>query len=152
MNKNNNQKEKIPRGIVIANNKKQTAIKNVLILRDEMIANNIDGKLIQKFLDEQYEKINGEYEKRITKHTEKTKNQAKKKSIQEIKKKREKAVEFLLKNKTFLEEHGASKEYVKKYVEKQYQEINEYYDISNINSDDSDSTDTNANNLADFID
>ncbi len=152
MNKNNNQKEKLPRGIVIANNKKQTDIKNVLILRDEMIANKIDEKLIKKFLDEQYEKINGEYEKRITKHTENTKNQAKKKSIQENKKKREKAVEFLLKNKTFLEEHGASKEYVKKYVEKQYQEINEYYDTSNIHFDDSDSTNTNANDLADFID
>lgn len=152
MNKNNNQKEKLPRGIVIANNKKQTDIKNVLILRDEMLANKIDEKLIKKFLDEQYEKINGEYEKRITKHTENTKNQAKKKSIQENKKKREKAVEFLLKNKTFLEEHGASKEYVKKYVEKQYQEINEYYDTSNIHFDDSDSTNTNANDLADFID
>ncbi len=152
MNKNNNQKEKLPRGIVIANNKKQSDINNVLILRDEMLANKIDEKLIKKFLDEQYEKINGEYEKRITKYTEKNKNQAKKKSIQEVKKKREKAVEFLLKNKAFLEEHGASKEYIKKYVEKQYQEINEYYDISNINFDDSDSTDTNPNDLADFID
>ena len=68
----------------------------------------------------------------------------------EIKKKREKAVEFLIKNKSFLEEHGASKEYVKKYVEKQYQEINEYYDISNFNSTNSNSE--IDNNQVDFID
>jgi hypothetical protein len=50
-------------------------------------------------------------------------------------------VEFLLKNKSFLEEHGASKEYINKYVEKQYQEINEYYDIKNFKSE---ITDTNS--------
>ena len=56
MNKNI-KKEKIPREIVIANNKKQAEIKNVLTLRDEMVANNIDNKLIQKYINEQYEKI-----------------------------------------------------------------------------------------------
>jgi hypothetical protein len=153
MNKNI-KKEKIPREIVIANNKKQAEIKNVLTLRDEMVANNIDNKLIQKYINEQYEKINLEYEKKITKYNEKTKintqTQSQQKKIKDIKKKREKAIEFLLKNKRFLEEQGASKEYIKKYVDKQYQEINEYYNIANIKLNNSESTD--LDNLADFID
>jgi hypothetical protein len=152
MNKNNNQKEKLPRSISIANNKKQKEIKNILSLRDEMIENSIDPTLIKKFVDEQYEKINKEYEDRLTKHNKKheksLQNNDVTSKIKNIKKKREKAVEFLLKNKTFLEEHGASKEYVKKYVEKQYQEINEFYDITNIKPD---NLDTDNDNV-DFID
>ena len=62
MNNNNNQKEKLPRAIVIANNKKQKQIKNILTLRDEMIKNSIDSTLIKKFMDEEYDKINKEYE------------------------------------------------------------------------------------------
>ena len=72
--------------------------------------------------------------------------------IKNIKKKRDKAVEFLLKNKTFLEEHGASKEYVKKYVEKQYQDINIFYDITNIKPDDLDTDNDFSNDNVDFID
>jgi hypothetical protein len=133
MNKNNIQKEKIPYAVTMANNKKQAEIKNILSLRDEMIKNSIDNDLIKQFLDDQYNKINKEYEERINKYNQKQNPQNN--QIKKIKKKREKAIEFLLKNKTFLEEHGASKEYIKKYVNKQYQEINEYYDITNIQSE-----------------
>lgn len=174
MNNNNNQKEKLPRAIVMANNKKQKQINNVLMLRDEMIKNSIDSVLIKKFMDDEYEKINNEYLKKIEKaktnsngKTKETKTESKTKtksnsnpvvSAKDIKKKREKAVEFLLKNKSFLEEHGASKEYIKKYVEKQYQEINEYYNIENFknsNNDtgsNSDSDNLCDNNQVDFID
>jgi len=148
---NNNQKEKIPRIIVIANNKKQKEIKNLLSLRDEMIENSIDTTLIKKFVDEQYEKINKECEDKISKHNKQNlQNNEMLSKIKNIKKKREKAVEFLLKNKTFLEEHGASKEYVKKYVEKQYQDINIFYDITNIKPDNLDNDFNNDN--VDFID
>lgn len=164
---NKNQKEKLPRSIVIANNKKQKEIKNLLSLRDEMIENSIDSTLIKKFVDEQYVKINKEYEDKIiakgvyvpngtTKHNKKheknLQNNDVTSKIKNIKKKREKAVEFLLKNKNFLEEHGASKEYVKKYVEKQYQEINEFYDITNIKPDNFDSDNDFSNDNVDFID
>lgn len=152
MNKNNNQKEKLPRSIIIANNKKQSEIKNVLSLRDEMIENSIDPTLIKKFVDEQYKKINKDYEDKIVKYNKKKEKDLQNNEIiskiKNIKKKREKAVEFLLKNKTFLEEHGASKEYIKKYIEKQYQEINDFYDITNIKPD---NLDTDNDNV-DFID
>ena len=115
-----------------------------------MIKNSIDSTLIKKFMDEEYDKINKEYELKIQKYNNKDKKSNTNIESKEIKKKREKAVEFLIKNKSFLEEHGASKEYVKKYVEKQYQEINEYYDISNFNSTNSNSE--IDNNQVDFID
>jgi len=147
---NNNKKEKLPRAIVIANNKKQKQIKTILTLRDEMIKNSIDSTLIKKFMDEEYEKINKEYELKIEAHTKKNKNtNTNDADTKEIKKKREKAVEFLLKNKSFLEEHGASKEYIKKYVEKQYQEINEYYTTQNFKPNKKQS---DSDNQADFID
>ncbi len=170
MNKNNNQKEKLPRAIVMANNKKQKQINNILMLRDEMIKNSIDSTLIKKFMDEEYEKINKEYQMKIekantnlngkSKETETKTNSNKKNnlnpSVKEIKKKREKAVEFLLKNKSFLEEHGASKEYIKKYVEKQYQEINEYYNIENFKTNNANSGSDSDNEYnyeqVDFID
>lgn len=156
MNKNNTQKEKLPRSIIIANNKKQNEIKNVLLLRDEMIDNSIDPTLIKKFVDEQYEKINKNYDDKIAKYNKKQEKKIQNNDtaakVINIKKKREKAVEFLLKNKTFLEDHGASKEYVKKYVEKQYQEINDFYDIINIKSDNYSSEDDFSNDNIDFID
>jgi len=118
---------KTPRTIIIANNKKQNNIKNILLLRDEMIYHKIDDKLIKEFLDEQYNIINKEYDEKIKKF-EKNKN-VKSNNIQltEIKKKRTKAVEFLLKNKYFMEEHGVNKESIKRYVDKEYEEINNYY-------------------------
>ena len=153
-NSNNNQKEKLPRAVVMANNKKQKQIQNILSLRDEMIKNSIDSTLIKKFIDEEYDKINKEYELKIKKNKEKTKKSSGdndyNKNVKELKKKRDKAIEFLLKNKSFLEEHGASKEYVKKYVDKQYQEINEYYVGTNLKSNKSESDIDNEQ--ADFID
>jgi hypothetical protein len=118
---------KTSRTIIMANNKKQNNIKNILLLRDEMIYHKIDDKLIKEFLDEQYNIINKEYDEKIKKF-EKNKN-VKSNNIQltEIKKKRTKAVEFLLKNKYFMEEHGVNKESIKRYVNKEYEEINNYY-------------------------
>ena len=118
---------KPPRSITMSENWKIKQIKHVLELRDEMIANNIDELLIKKYIDEQYNKINLEYESKINKYLEKQKNQEDIKMRKDIKQKREKAIQFLLKNKAFLEEKGASKEYIKKYVDTHYKEINQIY-------------------------
>ena len=138
MNNNKNKKDnvttKTPRAIIMANNKKQKNIRNILLLRDEMIYHNIDDKLIKQFVDEQYDIINKEYDEKIKKF-EKNKN-VKSNNIQliEIKKKRTKAVDFILKNKYFMEEHGVNKESIKRYVDKEYGEINKYYDYNNIDN------------------
>lgn len=125
----NQKKEKKPRAITITENKRTQEIKHVLELRDEMIANNIDEKLIKKYLDEQYSKINQEYEKKIKKYQENELKKQTKMVDKELKIKREKAIEFLLKNKAYLEEKCYKPEYIKKYVDKQYKEINQIYSI-----------------------
>jgi len=123
--KTKNKTNKIPRSITMANNWKNKEIE----LRDEMIANNIDNILITKYINEQYDRINLEYETKIKKYNDKQKKLENKNLEKDIKQKRDKAVQFLLKNKAFLEENGASKEYIKKYVDKQYNTINLTYNI-----------------------
>lgn len=120
------------RGVILAENKKQIKIKELLIIRDEMIKNSIDENLIKKYIDGEYIKISKEFEDRVNKYNQKKQND--KKSNVNIKKKKEKAIEFLLKNKIFLENNGASKEYITDYVIKQYEEINDYYDKDNFNN------------------
>ncbi len=124
-----NKKEKKPRSLIIAENKRASEIKHVLELRDEMIANKIDNKLIKKYLDEQYNKINQSYEEKVKKYQEKELKKQNKQTKEVLKVKREKAIEVLLKNKAYLEDHGYKHEYIKKYVDKQYNEINQNYSI-----------------------
>jgi len=133
--------QKKPRALIIAENKKAQEIKHVLELRDEMLTYNIDKKLIKKYIDEQYEKINQVYETKIKKYQENELNKQTKNMEKEIKIKRKKAIEFLLKNKTYLEEKKYNPDYIKKYVEKQYNEINQIYNISNIKNIDLDQID-----------
>ena len=118
-------KKDTPRTIIIANNKKQKAIKNLLLMRDEMIKTNTDNNLIQIFVNEQYAIINKEYEERINKYN-KSKTDTK-----TIKLKKAKAIEFILKNKAVLEDNGVNKDYITLYVNKQYEEINEFYSKNN---------------------
>ena len=122
-------KKDLPRTIIIANNKKQKAIKNVLLMRDEMIKTNTNNDLIQTFVNEQYAIINKEHEERINKYN-KTKTEAK-----TLKLKKAKAIEFILKNKAVLEDNGVNKDYITLYVNKQYEEINEYYSKNNEEDD-----------------
>jgi hypothetical protein len=122
-------KKDLPRTIIIANNKKQKAIKNVLLMRDEMIKTNTNNDLIQTFVNEQYAIINKEHEERINKYN-KTKKDAK-----TLKLKKAKAIEFILKNKAVLEDNGVNKDYITLYVNKQYEEINEYYSKNNEEDD-----------------
>jgi hypothetical protein len=133
-------KKDTPRTIIIANNKKQKAIKNLLLMRDEMIKTNTDNNLIQTFINEQYAIINKEHEERINKYN-KSKTESK-----TIKSKKAKAIEFILKNKAVLEDNGVNKDYITLYVNKQYEEINEYYSKNN------DDEDTVNLETIDFID
>jgi len=133
-NKTQTKSNKTPRSITMAENWKNKEVRHVLELRDEMLANKIDEKLIKKYIDEQYDKINQEYEEKIKKYLEKQKKLENKNLEKNIKQKREKAIQFLLKNKTFLEDNGASKEYIKKYVDMQYNIINQTYILDNSDS------------------
>jgi len=76
------------RGVVLAENKKQSKIKELLIIRDEMIKNSIDENLIKKYVDSEYIKISKEFEDRVNKYNQKKQND--KKSNINIKKKKKK--------------------------------------------------------------
>jgi len=117
------------RGVTMADNWKKQEIKNIIHLRDEMIENNIDNNLIDKYVNEQYEKINREYNEKIIK-VQKKDNLNKKQIDKKIINKKKQAIKNLLKDKDILEQRGANPEYIKNYLEKQYTEINKNYEIN----------------------
>ena len=113
--------KKPPRAITMANNWKIKEIKIVLGLRDEMVAHNIDKDLIQEYMDEEYDRINTMYEARINKYNNKNNNNKIKSNNKRL---RDKAIEFLIKNKNFLEEKGYDSTFINNYVTKHYMVIN----------------------------
>jgi len=104
--------------IKIATTKKNKKINELLLIKETMINNNINHKIIKKYIDEQYEEINLNYQKSINKKTNPKKM---------LDKRRDDAIQFLLKNKNFLEQNNANPEYIKQYVKKQYEDINKTY-------------------------
>ena len=54
--------------------KKNKKINELLKMKESMIEQNISDKIIKKYVDEQYEIINAEYQKNINKQTNTTKN------------------------------------------------------------------------------
>lgn len=131
---------KKPRGIVLADNWKKKEIQVVLNLRDEMIENNIDEKLIKSYLDEQYAKIDKEYNLKIQKYNEKNAKSEHKQTEKNLETKRKKAISLLAKNKLYMEQRGAKPEEIKKFLDREYEQINKLYsydpeDPQNINID-----------------
>jgi len=112
--------QKNSRIIKIATTKKNNKINELLQLKETMINNNIDEQIIKKYIDEQYNIINNNYQESINKKRDLKKN---------MNKRREDAIKFLLKNKNFLEQNKANPEYIKEYVKKQYEDINKTYVI-----------------------
>jgi len=136
--------DKKPRAIVLADNWKMKEIKLVLALRDEMVEYSIDNNLIQEYLDEEYERINSMYEERIKKYQNKINNV---KHVNVNKKKRKEAINFIIKNKEFLQEKGYDPTFIENYANKHYSIICKKYNItSNITSNNI------TNNNISFID
>lgn len=121
---------RVPRTIIMARNRKLKEIENLEIIRKEMIDNNLDIELINKYMDEEYEKIDTIYKKTVNDYLSKYENNKIILTNSEMKNKREAAIDFLLKNKTFLEENGVKPEQIKKFVDKEYGIINKKYPIN----------------------
>jgi hypothetical protein len=110
--------------------KKNKKINELLKMKETMIEQNINDEIIKKYIEEQYEIINNEYNKNINKKIN---------PVKIMNKRKEKAVEFLIKNKLFLEQNKVKQEYIDLYVNKQYEDINKTYVIkNNIKKDDFD--------------
>lgn len=119
------ERNKKPRGIIMADNWKKKEIQIVLSLREEMIQNNIDKNLIESYLNEQYAKIDKEYNQKIQKYNEK--NNESKNIIKTLESKRKKAIKLLAKNKLNMERLGVKPEEIKKYLDREYEQINNLY-------------------------
>ena len=111
---------KKPKYVMLADKQKLYDIDNLLKMKNIMIENNISETEINNYVEEQYEKINKDY-------TDKIKKYEKKYKARELKKERQEAIDFLIKNKDFLEEYKVKDEYINKYVEIQYNRINEKF-------------------------
>lgn len=126
MNKN---KSKIPRSIILANNWKNNQIKNLILLKNEMILNNINNDLITKFINDQYEIINIQYNYKIDKYY----NSEQSKLLQtNLDKKMKKEIDILIKYNNLLEKYNIDKKYIN-IIKKQYDDINSQYKLYNIN-------------------
>ena len=109
----------------MANNWKQKQIKNILILQQEMIDNNIDQILIDQYIKDQYEIIIKQYNLKIEKSNNNSLN------YKQTKGNRNKEIANLIKNKLLLDKNGYNQEYINDYVNKQYIIINENYKTIN---------------------
>lgn len=125
-----NKTGRVPRTIIIARNRKLKELEQLEIIRKEMIDNNLDMELINKYMDEEYEKIDSVYKKKVSDYLSKYKNNEIILTNSEMKDKRADAIEFLLKNKAFLEENGVKPEQIKKFVDKEYKFINMKYPVN----------------------
>ena len=114
------------RSLTIAKNKKIKKLKELEILKTQMIENNIDIDMINKYMDEQCVIINKIYYDKIEQSKiEQSKNNIKIKITKENNKKKE--IDFLFKNKLVLETNNANSEYINYYVNKQFNEIKKKY-------------------------
>ena len=130
MNNCFNKYQKQPRTIIMANNKKQKEIEHVLIVKNEMINNKIDDKLINEYINEQYKNINLEYETKVKTYWAKQNkiNTNKNNKINnKININKNIEISVLIQNKNFLEEAGYTQEYIEKYIDNYYQKINNKY-------------------------
>jgi len=126
-----NKTGRVPRTIIMARNRKLKELDNLEIIRKEMIDNNLDMELINKYMDEEYEKIDSVYKKKVNDYLSKYKNNEIILTNSEMKDKRDASIDFLLKNKTFLEENGVKQEQIKKFVDREYGIINIKYPVNN---------------------
>ena len=123
--------QKQPRTIIMANNKKQKEIDSVLIVKNEMLKNDIDEKLIKEYVDEQYKNINLNYEIKVKKYWDKQNKTPITNKKKSNKKNKEIELSVLMQNKNFLEESGYTQEYIDKYIDNYYQKINNKYNQKN---------------------
>lgn len=106
------------RSVVLANNWKKKQIKYIILLRDEMIKNNIDPDLIKKYVDDEYQNIELEYKERINKYLQKKEETNKNED-----KLKQKSINFLFKTKLFLEKNNIDKSKITNYIDINYNKI-----------------------------
>jgi hypothetical protein len=96
---------------------KDKEIDILLQKRKDMDLMNIGKNIIDEYMEEEYKMINKTYEIKLlevpTKKTEK--------------KQKDKDLDNIITNKYYLEQKGYNKEYIEKYIEKEYNELERKY-------------------------
>ena len=96
---------------------KDKEIDILLQKRKDMDLMNIGKNIIDEYMEEEYKMINKTYEiKLLEVPTKKT-----------VKKQKDKDLDNIITNKYYLEQKGYNKEYIEKYIEKEYNELERKY-------------------------
>ena len=114
------------RSIILSKNWKKRQLEELNIIKNEMIKNNVSEDLIQKYIDEEYESIEQKFNEKINKHLlNKEKNKDKPKNLKQQQK--NKSIDFLIKNKAFLEKQGVKPDIINEYVNLEYDKITKMF-------------------------
>jgi hypothetical protein len=115
------QNKNTPKTINMYNNWKTKEIKKLIQLKEDMIINNIEKKLIDIYMEEEYKKINDIYNMKVDTYY---KNQEKMKEKKDnTLTKQKKAINLLIKSKMSLEQFKMNPNYIKMKTDKQYDKI-----------------------------
>ena len=115
------QNKNTPKTINMYNNWKTKEIKKLIQLKEDMIINNIEKKLIDIYIEEEYKKINDIYNMKVDTYY---KNQEKMKEKKDnTLTKQKKAINLLIKSKMSLEQFKMNPNYIKMKTDKQYDKI-----------------------------
>jgi hypothetical protein len=118
---------KIPRSVVLAKKKKYNGFRNLELLKEEMINNNIDINKINQYIEDEFSKIEKEYNDKVNNYIMKYQKGDIEYTPNEKKIMRIQAIEFILKNKDVLEERDAPKDFIDNYVKTEYERINKKF-------------------------
>ena len=101
---------------------KNKEIDKLIELKKDMELNNIDKKIIDKYIDEKYNEINKIHETKLLEEPTK----------KLLNKQKEKDVDNIIINKYYLTQKGYKSDYIEKYIERQYKEIEKKYNKQKI--------------------
>jgi hypothetical protein len=101
---------------------KNKEIDKLIQLKKDMELSNIDKKIINEYMEKKYKKINALHDAKLLEEpTNKILNKQKDKDIENI-----------IINKYYLTQKGYKSDYIEKYIEQQYKEIEKKYNKQKI--------------------
>ena len=101
---------------------KNKEIDKLIQLKKDMELSNIDKKIINEYIEKKYKKINALHDAKLLEEpTNKILNKQKEKDIKNI-----------IINKYYLTQKGYKSDYIEKYIEQQYKEIEKKYNKQKI--------------------
>jgi len=101
---------------------KNKEIDKLLQIKKDQLSNNINQKLVDTYVEEEYKKINKKYEQKLLEEP----------SEKVLKKQKDKDIDNIIINKYYLIQKGYKNDYIEKYVEREFNEIEKKYNKQKI--------------------